>query len=216
MFCSTKISIMNIILSCLCNSLHLLFPFARYGIKFFNKNIVWSIQQWQKWPPPLPESTVVCFQVCPLFHASYNSPLGNCVTSRQVTSNQLRPNSFILCANLSFGPILKVTVSQANQLTGINITNSDFGETETKYHLCLILILQIGPDIAPRIANARPDVPRCIIVNAYWRVAPAYIPSLPLKCSRNQFSRDCYGFLSDPTIISSSFTSRLEEIPRCK
>lgn len=152
---------MNIILSCLCNSLHLLFPFARYGIKFFNKNIVGPSRiQWQKWPPPLPESTVVCFQVCPLFHASYNSPLGNCVTSRQVTSNQLRPNSFILCANLSFGPILKVTVSQANQLTGINITNSDFGETETKYHLCLILILQIGPDIAPRIANARPDVPR--------------------------------------------------------
>lgn len=112
MFRSTKISIMNIILSCLCNSFHLLFPFARYGIKFFNKNIVGPSRiQWQKWPPPLPESTVVCFQVCPLFHASYNSPLGNCVTSRQVTSNQLRPNSFILCANLSFGPILKVTVS---------------------------------------------------------------------------------------------------------
>lgn len=203
---------MNIILSCLCNSFHLLFPFARYGIKFFNKNIVGPSRiQWQKWPPPLPESTVVCFQVCPLFHASYNSPLGNCVTSRQVTSNQLRPNSFILCANLSFGPILKVTVSQANQLTGINITNSDFGETETKYHLCLILILQIGPDIAPRIANAS----GCIIVNAYWR-RPIFLPLLKLRCSRNQFSRDCYGFLSDPTIISSSFTSRLEEIPRCK
>lgn len=202
---------MNIILSCLCNSFHLLFPFARYGIKFFNKNIVWSIQNPMAEMASSPPRIIVCFQVCPLFHASYNSPLGNCVTSRQVTSNQLRPNSFILCANLSFGPILKVTVSQANQLTGINITNSDFGETETKYHLCLILILQIGPDIAPRIANAS----GCIIVNAYWR-RPIFPPLLKLRCSRNQFSRDCYGFLSDPTIISSSFTSRLEEIPRCK
>lgn len=111
MFRSTKISIMNIILSCLCNSLHLLFPFARYGIKFFNKNIVWSIQNPMAEMASSPPRIIVCFQVCPLFHASYNSPLGNCVTSRQVTSNQLRPNSFILCANLSFGPILKVTVS---------------------------------------------------------------------------------------------------------
>lgn len=113
---SIKISIMNIILPKLPTHLY-----RNVDRNVFHSDISvhveWYIKQILTKIPSiamietLPELTVVCFQVRPLFHGSRNSPPGNCITSRQVTSNQLRPNSFILCANLSFGCILKVTVS---------------------------------------------------------------------------------------------------------